>query len=775
MLVDPHLSAEEKVARQAKIIDALMRRANRQKELGLSAYSAFQAAIELRAQIAEKTRDLELAASELEVVRGAQEKTRANLDHALAAMEGGFALFTDGTLSICNELFRSLMPDIATRIKPGLGLEAYFSLITQSDWLKSTDRKLHSSMAHVGGPDGGSVLSITIELKGDRWYQLSSQLTGSNDVVLLLTEITAIVRQNRSEKESLIDKQAAYLQAVFENMSSGFCTFSPDGEVMILNNQFRVLLGLPFTLLQQGTPLSRLLDFARRHELMSEEALRNLEDWQAQMQEEEGLRLRVAHGSQRVLDLQAHVLPDGGFVIELKDVTLESRAKETLERRVLERTAELTQANLRLTQQYEQQARVEEELRLAKERAEAAVSSKTRFLAAASHDLLQPINAAKLLLANLMETTEATQFYPSVTRLHRAFTSTEQLLRSLLDISRLDGAETDAIKPSEVCLAGLMQGVFEDQSALAEQKGVKLSVVPSMAFVRSDPVYLLRSLQNLVVNAIEYNRPGGRVVVGCRRRQGKLQLQVWDDGIGISRRDQERIFEEFGRAENAPMGSGMGLGLSVVERACRHLGHKLWLRSKPGAGSIFCIELDEIAAPLVMAEDEPILSTPNDQRLDLITLVIENDEDVLFATTEMLQSWGADVLPVRSTEEALRHVRDMGMPPDIILADYQLDGDDTGVRTIREIRALTRVKVPAILITANRSDTLMEAGRDIGFSVMTKPVQVSRLRPLIEWKVRWQSPQTEVEPPVREGAAPTKVDTDSTGAGAHAGAGEDER
>ena len=770
-LVDQTLPLEEQVRRQAKIIDALMRRANRQKELGLSAYSAFQAAIELRAQIMEKTRDLEIAANELETVRFDREKTRASLDHALAAMEGGFALFSDGAMSVCNDLFRNLMPDIAGRITTGLTLESYFSLITKSEWLISTDRKLHRTMARVADAEGdASVLSILVELKGDRWYQLSSQLTNSNDVVLLLTEISSIVRQNRIEKESLIDQQAAYLQAVFEHMSSGTCTFSPRGEVIMLNSRFRSLLDLPFTLLQNGTPFARLLEFARRHDVMSHEALDALEQWQTRAAEVGALRIQVSQRSQRVLDLQAHLLPDGGFVIELKDVTLESRATETLERRVLERTAELTHANERLTAQYEEQARVEEELRLAKERAEAAVSSKTRFLAAASHDLLQPINAAKLLLANLVETSENTQFHPSVTRLDRAFTSTEQLLRSLLDISRLDGAETDAVKPSEVCLAGLMQGVFEDQIALAEQKGVRLSVVPSRAFVLSDPVYLLRSLQNLVVNAIEYNRPGGRVVVGCRRRGDKILLQVWDDGIGISRKDQERIFEEFGRAENAPIGTGMGLGLSVVERACRHLNHKLWLRSKPQAGSIFCIEMKEIRPTRDLPEAEPLSIIPNNERLDLIAMVIENDEDVLFATTEMLQMWGADVLPVRSTEEALRDVRDMGMPPDIILADYQLDGDDTGVRAIEEIRALSKVRVPAIVITANRSDMLMETGREVGFSVMTKPVQVSRLRPLIEWKVRWQSPHTEFEAPTPRDL-PTKVGNDSPDAPAHSARG----
>ena len=179
-----------------------------------------------------------------------------------------------------------------------------------------------------------------------------------------------------------------------------------------------------------------------------------------------------------MLDVQVNGLPDGGFLVELKDVTLESRATEMLENRVLERTAELTHANARLTEQFEEKARVEEELRLAKERAEAAVSSKTRFLAAASHDLLQPINAAKLLISTLQEAAQDSHLSPMVDRLQRAFTSTEQLLHALLDISRLSSADPDAVTATEVDLGALMEGVFADQLPLSEFREVRLDVVP---------------------------------------------------------------------------------------------------------------------------------------------------------------------------------------------------------------------------------------------------------------------------------------------------------
>ncbi len=734
-MIDPDDPPQVQIAKQAKIIEALMRRANRQTEVGPSAYNAFQSAIELQEQVAAQSRDLERAATELESARYERERSRRNLADALSSMEEGFALFTDGQLEICNELFRALLPDVSDRVAPGLTLTGYVDLMSQSPHLVSTDRKLGASISALRA--GASMVSPVIELTGDRWYQMSVQRTGSDSIVLLLTEITAVVRQNRAEKENLIGRQADYLQAVFQNMTSGVCTFSAAGEVMMQNDRFRQILGVPVTVLRQGATLLRLVEFMRTHALIGDDALARVESWRRQLDERGWVRKRVRHGADRMLEVQANALPDGGLLVELKDVTLEHRTTEVLENRVLERTAELTRANLRLTEQFEEKARVEEALRQAKERAEAAVSSKTRFLAAASHDLLQPINAAKLLISTLKETAHGSDLLPTVERLNGAFESTEQLLHSLLDISRLDGAEADAVSPAAVGLGRLIEGINADQSAVAEQKGVRLSMVPCSVFVRSDPVYLLRSVQNLVVNAIQYTDPGGRVLVGCRRHGAKVVLQVWDTGIGIARRDQQRIFEEFTRARTVSPGSGMGLGLSVVERACRHLGHRLWVRSKPGAGSVFNIEMDVIGGHRVDSDPDVPVGEPGDMPMDHIVMLIENDPDVLFATTQRLERWGASVLAAQSTAEALTLVRDMGMAPDIVLADYQLNEGDSGVRAIAAVRALTGLPVPAIMITADRSEALRRIGVRNDFSVMPKPVRLSRLRALIDWKIRW--------------------------------------
>jgi len=688
----------------------------------------------LRAQVALKTRDLEAAANELESLRYEQQRTRANLDNALEAMEGGFALFTDNHFVVCNELFRQLLPDISEALTPSLTLSRYLDLMAASKSLLSTNRQ--SGQSETRTPNGMPVLSIILELTDDRWFQMRVQPMKEDRVVLMMTEITSIVRQNRNEKESLIGAQAVYLQAVFENMTSGVCSFSASGAVIMFNTAFRELLGLPGTAIKWGMPLAEILSTLRTSALVGPYTVQQLKDWRDAMAAGRAFRMRVEHPKGQVLDLQANPLPDGGFLVELKDVTLQSRVTATLEKRVAERTGELTRANERLTGQYETQARVEEELRLAKEQAEAAVSSKTRFLAAASHDLLQPVNAAKLMLETLVQSSQDTPIHASVERLQRAFKSTEQLLQALLDISRLESATPDTITHATVGLSTLMQGVFEDQLPVANQKQVDLRVVPSSLCVRSDPVYLLRSLQNLVVNAIQYNHSGGRVLVGCRRKGDKVILQVWDTGVGINPADQTRIFEEFTRAESAVAVTGVGIGLSVVERACRHLGHKLWVHSTPGRGSLFCIEMTCVPCTQTQADPEILALPQHDQSLDLIVMVIENDDDVLFATTRILEHWGADVLPVSSVEEGLKHLQDMGIPPDILLVDYHLDHGATGVQAIAEIRAKSGTFVPAILITANRSEELVILGREQGFSVMTKPVQPSRLRPLIEWKAR---------------------------------------
>jgi signal transduction histidine kinase/ActR/RegA family two-component response regulator len=755
-MINPDDPPEVQVAKQARIINALMHRAGRQKEFGGSAYHAFQSAIELQQKVAAQS-------LELESVRHETERTRRNLTQALSAMEEGLALFFDGRLDVCNDLFRNLLPDIADRLTPELELGRYFELMQQSAHLVSTDLELcrvRETLAPQHQHGKNAAISLVAELTRDRWYQMSAQVTSPENTVLLLTEITALVRRNRMEKEHLIDRQADYLRAVFQNMGSGVCTFSAQDELIMQNGRFREILSLPMTAVQPGVSLEHLLDCLRTRSLISDRALLHVEGWHDELRQRGFVRRRLSHGAERVLDVHANLLPDGGFLVEVKDVTHETRSTELLENRVMERTAELTHANVHLIEQYEQLTRIEEELRLAKERAEAAVSSKTRFLAAASHDLLQPINAAKLLISTLQETTRNTTFLPMVERLLGAFTSAEHLLHSLLDLSRLESADPDTVDPADVSLGALIEGVQADHELVAAKKSVRLTMVPCSLTVRSDPVYLLRSIQNLVVNAVQYTPPGGRVLVGCRRAGKKVVLQVWDTGVGISRNDQSRIFDEFARAENGSGEPGVGLGLSIVDRACRLLNHGLSVRSAPGRGAVFSIEMDVVAGALPRAPVPDFRRPAVDVPLDYIVMVVENDPDVLYGTVQWLESWGASVLAAPSVAKALAMLTDLGMAPDVILADYHLDNGETGVDAIHRIRAATNADVPAIIITADRSIALRRTGIPKGVSVLSKPVKLTRLRALIDWKIRWhlQSSQRVSQP---DASLPTKVCGDS--------------
>ncbi|SMX32357.1 ATP-binding response regulator [Actibacterium lipolyticum] len=743
-MIDPSDPLELQVEKQAKIIEALLKRANREHDVGGSAYTLFQSAIALQGEVWEKTRDLERAldtlgqaSHELEVARFAREQTQKNLAVALDVMEGGFALFVEEKMQVCNDLFKNLLPDIAEKITPGLELEEYFDVLDHSTWLEDNGEGVRRPVSDAGPTQAsGAGASFVLELRNDRWFQISQQRTSPDNIIVLQTEITEIVRKNRSEKDQLIDQQAHFLQAAFDHMSLGICTFSADGRLLLHNARFGELLALPYTLVQKGTTFRQILQFIKKNQLLVNFATySDIDGWMDRLRYDGSLQERIRHANGAVVDLHVHWLPDGGFLVNIMDVTVESQTTEMLEKRVEERTFELTEANKRLRAQYEEQAKVEEELRLAKEEAESAVSSKTRFLAAASHDLLQPINAAKLFISTLMEFSRGTNLSETVERLDGSFTSIESLLHALLDISRLDSTGTE-ISVSEFGIGELLHSVKEDYAPLAEKKGIRLDIVRSSIWVRSDQRYLLRSVQNLIVNAIQYTDTG-RVLVGCRRRGDVVVLEVWDTGIGISRKDQKRVFNEFTRADNVQSGTGMGLGLSIVERACRHLGHKIHLRSKPKVGSVFSIEMPIAARPADLAAPEPADARYTaEAEMDLIVVIVENDADVLFATTQRLENWGASVLGASSTLEAVALVRDIGMAPDIILADYQLDDDDTGIKAITALRQVTGADIPAIMITADRGESLISAGVEHGFTVLTKPVQLSRLRPLIDWKTR---------------------------------------
>ncbi len=764
-MIDRNAPLDVQVARQDKIIRALIERANQRHKMGRSAYSLFQSAIALQGKVSEKTRDLEdalttlgRASTDLETSEEARTQTQQSLTDALDSMEGGFALFTDGQLRVCNDFFRRLIPDVRPLIQPGLTLTGYFRAITDSHDIAprdEADRLNVSGAAMRQDPEGAP--PFVFALKSDRWFVISYRQTPNGNTVVLQTEITAIVRSNRLEKDRLIDAQEHFLKAAFDNMPQGVCTFSADGTLLIANVRFAGLLALPMPLARVGTSYAQIVEFLNDRILIGAFPHDNFDGLLRYLRRVGNLRLRERHLNGPVLDIDIDPLPDGGCIVNVMDVTVQSQTTQDLENRVQARTQELTDVNTVLRRQYAEQARVEEDLRLAKAEVEAAMGSKTRFFAAASHDLLQPINAAKLLISSLGDMAKDGAMADTVRRLGGSFQSMETLLHALLDISRLESVDMTLVA-SDFALGPLLNNLAADIGPLAEEKGLRLSVVASGLWVRSDRRYLARSLQNLMTNAIQYT-PSGRVLVGCRRRGAKAVIEVWDTGIGISRKNQEDIFKEFTRIDPSGGGGyGMGLGLSIVQRACAHLGHDVAVRSKPGVGSVFSITLPLAEPGETVARDSERVAALPAAEMDLIVMLVENDPGVLFAMTQKLESWGASVLACASTAEALRLVDEIGMSPDIILADYQLDGGDTGVDAILRLRLRSGLDIPAIMITASQDSAVRDAAGLHRFSVLTKPVNLSRLRPLIDWKTRRS-------PPPEAADAPTKVGDDRTSGG----------
>jgi len=428
-----------------------------------------------------------------------------------------------------------------------------------------------------------------------------------------------------------------------------------------------------------------------------------------------------------------------GFFSLLQDITERRQAelrlkdaKEDLERRVAARTHELTELNRELNQEIRIRAKVEDALRDAKREADQANQSKTRFLAAASHDLLQPLNAARLFSSALSQQPDLTPEQEHlIERLEGSIGSAEELLSALLDISRLD-AGAMATDVSEFAIAGLLEPLHAEFSALARDRGLRLNLVPSSATVVSDPKLLRRVLQNFISNALRYTETG-RVVLGCRRREGQLSVQVWDTGPGIPAEQTELIFREFHRLESSRRSRerGLGLGLAIVDRIARMLDHPIAVKSKPGLGTMF-----SIGVPLATVQAEPVSRRPvksarsGRDLAEMPVLCVDNEPDILVGMQSLLGPWGCDVRTAANESEAIELI-DGDWFPSVILADYHLDDACNGIDLLNRLRARFPRPFNGILITADQTEPVRNEARANGYRVLQKPLKPAALRALL--------------------------------------------
>ncbi len=424
-----------------------------------------------------------------------------------------------------------------------------------------------------------------------------------------------------------------------------------------------------------------------------------------------------------------------GIFVLIRDITERRRTAEALhqayqnlELRVRERTAELTTLNDQLLREIDERRLVESRLREAKQEAEQANLSKTKFLAAVSHDLLQPLNAARLFTSALLERREPMSSEILVRNVSNSLEDVENLLGTLVDISKLDAGVIKA-DVAPFALSELLDNLAAEYTQVARSEGLQLHFIGCSALVRSDIQLLARILRNLLSNAIRYTY-SGRVVLGCRRHHQCLTIEVWDSGMGIAEHRLEEIFQEFkrGDVQRPDQDRGLGLGLAIVEKIAGILGHPIHVRSWPGRGSMFSVEVPLSATaptpPPTLQMSEPMLERLRGARI----WVLDNDATICAGMRTLLEGWGCRVVTALSEEDLARQVDNYRAEADLLIADYHLDNDQNGVDAVARINARRASPIPAMMITANYSNELKQQIRELGHTLMHKPVRPMKLK-----------------------------------------------
>ncbi|KAA1193328.1 response regulator [Pseudohalioglobus sediminis] len=524
------------------------------------------------------------------------------------------------------------------------------------------------------------------------------------------------------------------LQTTVESLLQGVSVVDKELRLVAWNKQYESLFHYPERFLYVGCPIERVYRFNAERGILGsgdrpveEEVQRRLQ-W---LREGSPHRLERVMPDGKVVDIRGNPLPHGGFVTTYIDITdyreVLAQLEETkleLEQKVASDTQTLSETNARLRQENRLRAQVESSLRDAHQ-------SKTRFMSATSHDLLQPINAARLFTAALKPKlgegvdADTRRIVDQIdSSLHRA----EQLIAELREISRLDSGR-QLPRRSHFPLADVFEALHREFQPMSTLKNLSLIMQNSSLWLYSDQSLVTRILQNFLSNAIKYTAEG-RVLLGVRRRADGAEIQVWDTGPGIAEADQVKVFQEFERLQNQVTKGeeGLGLGLAIVSRYAELLGHPIKLRSVQGRGTLFSITVT-YGQRQAQGRGEQAVSTARDLE-GLRILCLDNDPLILDGMQQLLMTMGAEAEGVSSRAQLLQRLGN-GTRPDIVLADYHLDEGDTGVNAVVEARKLSGSEIPCVIISADDSDVIKDRAKAVGFRFLAKPVNAARLRALV--------------------------------------------
>ena len=371
-----------------------------------------------------------------------------------------------------------------------------------------------------------------------------------------------------------------------------------------------------------------------------------------------------------------------------------------------------------------------EGLQNAKIDAERANKAKSLFLASASHDLRQPLNAMQMYIAALQSKVKDKEILRIIEDINSVSISTARLLNALLDVSEL---EAGAIKPrfESFSVNNMLISIFQSFLPLAKDKGLNFRVVPSSLYVRSDPALLERILGNFMSNAIRYTNKGS-VLIGCRKRGDKVVIEVWDTGCGISDDQMSLIYEDFYQIENKERdrGKGLGLGLALAKRLSESLEHKIVGKSTFGSGSCFSVLVNIGEKTVDENQDESFMNIMNLSGANI--LLVEDDMDVLKATKQLLESWGCKVKTARNKDEVMNLIKENPYDnPDIILADNRLPGDASGIDITYLIQEKLQASIPCVIMTGDVERNHVQSIIDQGFPVLLKPIQPAKFRAML--------------------------------------------